>query len=103
MIDIFPAVDILGGCCVRLAKGDYETVSVYDENPERAAERFLQAGIRRLHVVDLDAAKAGHPVIRRLSPILSPPPPMPEQACKWAAGCVTWLQWNKCSASALLM
>ena len=62
MIDIFPAVDILGGCCVRLAKGDYETVSVYDENPERAAERFLQAGIRRLHVVDLDAAKAGHPV-----------------------------------------
>ena len=37
-------------------------VSVYDENPERAAERFLQAGIRRLHVVDLDAAKAGHPV-----------------------------------------
>ena len=59
---IIPAIDILGGKCVRLRGGDYNAVSVYEDEPAAAAERFLRGGARRLHVVDLDAAKVGAPV-----------------------------------------
>lgn len=59
---IIPAIDLLGGRCVRLRQGDYNAVSVYDDNPAAVARRFFDAGARRLHVVDLDAAKAGQPV-----------------------------------------
>lgn len=60
MIEIIPAIDIIEGKCVRLTEGDYTQKVVYDERPEEVAKRFEQAGITRLHVVDLDGAKAGH-------------------------------------------
>lgn len=57
--ELYPAVDILGGRCVRLVRGSYETPTVYDEDPVAAAMRLVEAGARRLHVVDLDAARGG--------------------------------------------
>ena len=60
MIEIIPAIDIIEGKCVRLTKGDYNTKKVYNENPLDVAREFEDHGIRRLHVVDLDGAKAGH-------------------------------------------
>ena len=56
---IIPAIDIIGGKCVRLTQGDYAQKSVYSDNPADMAKTFEDAGITRLHVVDLDGAKAG--------------------------------------------
>ena len=56
---IIPAIDLIGGKCVRLTKGDYAQKKVYHEDPLVAAKEFEQAGITRLHMVDLDGAKAG--------------------------------------------
>ena len=61
MIEIIPAIDIIGGRCVRLSQGDYSRLTIYDEEPAEAARRMADAGIRRIHVVDLDGAKAGAP------------------------------------------
>jgi phosphoribosylformimino-5-aminoimidazole carboxamide ribotide isomerase len=55
---IIPAIDIIDGKCVRLTKGDYSTKKIYNENPIEVAKEFEDAGIRYLHVVDLDGAKA---------------------------------------------
>lgn len=60
MIEIIPAIDMIEGHCVRLSKGDYNTKKVYNEDPSEVARMFEDAGIKRLHVVDLDGAKAGH-------------------------------------------
>lgn len=60
MIEIIPAIDMIEGKCVRLTQGDYATRKVYNEDPLEVAKAFEDAGIRRLHVVDLDGAKAGH-------------------------------------------
>lgn len=57
---IIPAIDIIKGKCVRLTKGDYSTIKVYNENPLEVAKQFEDAGIQHLHVVDLDGAKASH-------------------------------------------
>ena len=57
---IIPAIDIIEGKCVRLTKGDYNTKKVYNENPLEVAKQFEDAGIKNLHVVDLDGAKASH-------------------------------------------
>ncbi|OQY33272.1 MAG: 1-(5-phosphoribosyl)-5-[(5-phosphoribosylamino)methylideneamino]imidazole-4-carboxamide isomerase [Spirochaetaceae bacterium 4572_59] len=54
---IIPAIDLLNGQCVRLLKGDYNEVSSYDLNPAAMAARFQKMGVRRLHLVDLDAAR----------------------------------------------
>ena len=56
---IIPAIDIINGKCVRLTKGDYAQQKIYNENPLEVAKQFEGAGITRLHVVDLDGAKAG--------------------------------------------
>ena len=58
MIELIPAIDIIGGKCVRLAKGDYAARTVYSENPIDVALQLEQQGFTRLHVVDLDGAKA---------------------------------------------
>ncbi|MDR0541577.1 MAG: 1-(5-phosphoribosyl)-5-[(5-phosphoribosylamino)methylideneamino]imidazole-4-carboxamide isomerase [Dysgonamonadaceae bacterium] len=58
MIEVIPAMDIIDGKCVRLSQGDYGRKTVYSENPLEVAKRFEAHGIRRLHVVDLDGAKA---------------------------------------------
>ena len=55
---IIPAIDIIGGKCVRLTKGDYNQKKEYSDNPAAVAKAFEDAGIQRLHVVDLDGAKA---------------------------------------------
>ena len=56
---ILPAIDILGGKAVRLAKGDYAQVTVYNDDPVEQAKRFEDAGAQWLHMVDLDGAKSG--------------------------------------------
>jgi len=56
---IVPAIDIIGGQCVRLTKGDYSTVKVYENDPVAVALQFEAQGITHLHLVDLDGAKAG--------------------------------------------
>jgi len=56
---IIPAIDIIDGKCVRLTKGDYAQKKVYNDNPVDVAKQFEDAGIERLHIVDLDGAKAG--------------------------------------------
>lgn len=58
MIEIIPAIDIIDGKCVRLSQGDYNEKTVYNENPVEVAKMFEDAGIKRLHLVDLDGAKA---------------------------------------------
>ncbi|MBP5307048.1 MAG: 1-(5-phosphoribosyl)-5-[(5-phosphoribosylamino)methylideneamino]imidazole-4-carboxamide isomerase [Paludibacteraceae bacterium] len=60
MIELIPAIDLIDGKCVRLSQGDYAQKKVYDERPEEVAKAFEDAGVRRLHVVDLDGAKAQH-------------------------------------------
>ncbi len=62
--ELIPAIDLLGGRCVRLAQGDYDRATVYGEDPGETAAQFLAAGIRRLHVVDLDGARDGRAVNR---------------------------------------
>jgi phosphoribosylformimino-5-aminoimidazole carboxamide ribotide isomerase len=57
---IIPAIDIIGGKCVRLSKGDYSTQKTYNESPLEVAKEFEAIGIRFLHVVDLDGAKSNH-------------------------------------------
>ena len=59
-MEIIPAIDIIDGKCVRLSKGDYDTRKVYNEDPLEVAMQFADWGLKRLHVVDLDGAKAGH-------------------------------------------
>lgn len=60
--ELIPAIDLLGGEAVRLTQGDYDQATVYESDPAKVAKRFGDAGIKRLHVVDLEGAKAGHPV-----------------------------------------
>lgn len=62
--EVIPAIDLLGGQAVRLTQGRYDQATVYDANPAEVAARFASHGIRRLHAVDLDGARAGHPVNR---------------------------------------
>lgn len=61
-IELIPAIDIIGGRCVRLMQGDYERQKVYDEDPVAVALRLETLGFSRLHVVDLDGAKSKHVV-----------------------------------------
>ena len=61
MIQIIPAVDLIEGRCVRLSQGDYARSTVYDAAPADMVRRFVDHGLRRVHVVDLDGAKASAP------------------------------------------
>lgn len=58
-MQIIPAIDIIEGKCVRLTQGDYAQKTIYNENPLEVALQFQDAGLERLHLVDLDGAKAG--------------------------------------------
>jgi phosphoribosylformimino-5-aminoimidazole carboxamide ribotide isomerase len=60
VIEIIPAIDLIDGKCVRLSQGDYSQKIIYNENPLEVAKMFAYTGIRRLHLVDLDGAKAHH-------------------------------------------
>ena len=76
-MNLYPAIDMLGGKAVRLVKGDFEAKKVYDEDPLSAARGWVQAGARRLHVVDLDGAREGVPAnvdhLRRIAGELDVP------------------------------
>ena len=56
---IYPAIDIIGGECVRLVKGDYSQKTTYSQNPVEVAKKWEEAGGEFLHIVDLDGAKSG--------------------------------------------
>ena len=74
---LYPAIDIMDGKAVRLVKGDFDAKKVYDEDPLAAATRWVKEGAEQLHVVDLDGARAGHPVnlehVRRITAELATP------------------------------
>ncbi len=61
-MEVIPAIDLLGGRCVRLFQGDYERSEVVGDDPIATAHRWAEAGATRLHLVDLDGAKTGQPV-----------------------------------------
>ncbi|MEM1366586.1 MAG: 1-(5-phosphoribosyl)-5-[(5-phosphoribosylamino)methylideneamino]imidazole-4-carboxamide isomerase [Cyanobacteria bacterium P01_H01_bin.15] len=69
-MDVIPAIDLLDGKCVRLYQGDYDQAEVFGDDPVTMAQRWATAGATRLHLVDLDGAKAGtprnHPVIAKV-------------------------------------
>lgn len=65
-MDLYPAIDIRGGRCVRLHQGDYDRETVYDADPVAVARQFDEAGARWIHVVDLDAARTGEQTSRAL-------------------------------------
>ena len=70
---IIPAIDLIDGKCVRLTQGDYSQKKIYNENPLEVAKEFADAGIQKLHVVDLDGARGGgivnHKVLERIAEI----------------------------------
>ena len=61
-MELWPAIDLRGGRCVRLLQGDYDRETVFGDDPVEMARRFAAGGARRLHIVDLDGAKEGTPV-----------------------------------------
>jgi len=61
-MEIIPAIDLINGQCVRLTEGDFAQQTTYDNDPLAVAQRFEQHGVRRLHLVDLDGARAKRPV-----------------------------------------
>jgi phosphoribosylformimino-5-aminoimidazole carboxamide ribotide isomerase len=61
-MEILPAIDLLGGKCVRLYQGDYDQSQVYHEDPVAVAQQWQAQGASRLHLVDLDGAKTGEPI-----------------------------------------
>jgi len=68
-MDLYPAIDLLDGFVVRLRQGDYATETRYDDDPVRVARAFAEAGVRWIHVVDLDAARGGGNNLARLEAI----------------------------------
>ena len=71
MIEIIPAIDLIDGKCVRLSQGDYNRKIVYNQNPLEMAKMFADVGISRLHLVDLDGAKAQHIVNHKVLDIIT--------------------------------
>jgi phosphoribosylformimino-5-aminoimidazole carboxamide ribotide isomerase len=61
-MQVWPAIDLRGGKCVRLRQGDYQQETVFAEKPEVVAKQFVAAGARHLHIVDLEGAREGLPV-----------------------------------------
>jgi phosphoribosylformimino-5-aminoimidazole carboxamide ribotide isomerase len=62
VFEVIPAIDLQGGRCVRLTQGDFDRATVYGDDPPGIARRWEAAGASRIHVVDLDGAKAGRPL-----------------------------------------
>ena len=76
-MEIIPAIDLLGGNCVRLHQGDYEQVTQFNDNPVQQALIWQEQGATRLHLVDLDGAKTGEPLndlsIKEITKVLDIP------------------------------
>ena len=62
MIQVIPAIDLIGGKCVRLSQGDFSRKTTYDAGPAEMVSLFLGRGLRSIHIVDLDGAREGRPV-----------------------------------------
>jgi len=60
-VEVWPAIDLRGGCCVRLKRGDYTQETVFGEDPAAMARHWVDLGAERLHLVDLDGAREGRP------------------------------------------
>lgn len=86
MIKVAPAIDIIGGRCVRLSQGDFGKATFYSGSPFEMAVRFVEAGFRSIHAVDLDGARAGRPsnlgTLRELSEV-------PGLEIEWGGGVKT--------------
>lgn len=82
-IEIIPAIDIIDGRCVRLSQGDYDSRKIYDASPLEMAVRFADCGVVRLHMVDLDGAKASSP--RNLT-VLEQIASVPGLEIEWGGG-----------------
>lgn len=78
-MDVIPAIDLLEGRCVRLYQGDYARSQVFNENPVDVAKQWFEEGASRLHIVDLDGAKAGKPVNTRAIEAIVQAVPVPVQ------------------------
>jgi phosphoribosylformimino-5-aminoimidazole carboxamide ribotide isomerase len=79
-VDLFPAIDLRGGRCVRLYQGDYGRETVYGDNPVAQAEAFAAAGAPWIHVVDLDAARTGEAANRAVVAAIAAAVDVPVQA-----------------------
>lgn len=83
MIQILPAIDIIDSKCVRLSQGDYNQCTVYECSPVEMAHRYVDAGLNRIHVVDLDGAKSAQPEnIKALEQMAS----VPGAQIEWGGG-----------------
>lgn len=78
-MEIIPAIDLLEGRCVRLYQGDYARSQVFSENPVEVARQWVEQGASRMHVVDLDGAKVGHPVNTKAIEAIVQAVPVPVQ------------------------
>jgi phosphoribosylformimino-5-aminoimidazole carboxamide ribotide isomerase len=61
-MDVIPAIDLMSGKCVRLIQGEYHRQISYEDDPVKQAQKFLEAGAKHLHIVDLDGARVGKPI-----------------------------------------
>ena len=76
-MEVIPAIDLLAGRCVRLYQGDYQQSETFNEDPVAVAKQWVDAGATRLHLVDLDGAKAGEQknlkaieaIVRAIAPV----------------------------------
>jgi phosphoribosylformimino-5-aminoimidazole carboxamide ribotide isomerase len=62
LMEVIPAIDLRGGCCVRLRQGDYDQETIFGDDPAAMAAHWEAEGAARIHLVDLDGAKVGRPV-----------------------------------------
>ena len=65
-MDLYPAIDLRGGRCVRLYQGDYDRETVFSDDPVAQASAFAEAGAQWIHIVDLDGARDGRPAHREV-------------------------------------
>jgi phosphoribosylformimino-5-aminoimidazole carboxamide ribotide isomerase len=79
-VDLYPAIDLRGGRCVRLMQGDYDRETHYGDDPVAQAVAFAEAGAQWIHVVDLDAARTGDPVNRAVIADVCAAVPVPVQS-----------------------
>lgn len=83
MTQIIPAIDLIDGRCVRLTEGDYDRCKIYDAEPVDQVKRFVDHGFTRIHVVDLDGAKASRP---QNLPLLERMAAIPGALIEWGGG-----------------
>jgi phosphoribosylformimino-5-aminoimidazole carboxamide ribotide isomerase len=79
-MEVIPAIDLLGGHCVRLYQGDYQQSETFNEDPVTVAKQWMNQGATRLHLVDLDGAKAGEQLnLKAIEAIVKAISPIPVQ------------------------